>query len=248
MSSTTGTWLTTELDGKVIDIYEPASPAAHGRVVLHLHGHALQTLKDNAAFTAELEKHGFRCVCPQGKRSWWLDVICREFDPDITPQAFLYERVVPFIEARWGTKPPAIGLTGISMGGQGALQLAYRRPRAFPVVAAISPAVDFHNLHGNGLPLDQMFASREAARQATATLMFHPLNWPRHQLFVCDPADADWFEGADRLAMKLMSMGILFETDLKTSHGGHTWEYFDSMAPKVIGFVAERLEEQSRAI
>ncbi|MGE3314298.1 MAG: alpha/beta hydrolase-fold protein [Planctomycetaceae bacterium] len=248
MSESTGTWLTTELDGKQIDIYEPARPADQQRVVLHLHGHSLQTLKDNGAFTAELERHGLNCVCPHGQRSWWLDILCREFDEAITPQAYLYERVVPFIAARWGTKPPAIGLTGISMGGQGALQLAYRRPREFPVVAAIAPAVDFHNLHGQGLPIDEMFETREAARQATATLQFHPLNWPRHQMLVCDPTDADWFEGADRLAMKLASMGVPFEADFTTSNGGHSWEYFERMAPRVIGFVAERLEEQSRAI
>ena len=89
------------------------------------------------------------------------------------------------------------------MGGQGALQLAYRYPREFPVVAAISPAIDFHHWYGQGLPLDEMFASREAARQATATLQIHPLGWPRHQLLVCDPEDVDWYEGVDRLVAEI---------------------------------------------
>jgi S-formylglutathione hydrolase len=128
------------------------------------------------------------------------------------------------------------------MGGQGALQLAYRHPREFPVVAAIAPAVDFHTWHGRGLPLDEMFPTRESARQETATLHVHPLNWPQHQLFVSDPADAEWFEGCERLASKLVSIGIPFERDLETSAGGHTWEYFNAMAPRVIEFVAERLQ------
>ena len=67
-----------------------------------------------------------------------------------------------------------MGLTGISMGGQGVLQLAYRHPRTFPVVAALAPAIDFHQWYGRGLPLDEMFDSREAARQATALLQIHP--------------------------------------------------------------------------
>ena len=33
--------------------------------------------------------------------------------------------------------------------------------------------------------------------QTTVTLQLHPLNWPRHQWFACDPTDADWFEGVD---------------------------------------------------
>src|SRR3990172_5050778 len=227
--------------GKQIDIYETRQADDHGRVVMYLHGHGLRTLKDNAVFSAELERHGLRCVCPHGQRSWWLDVVCPEFDAEISPLRYLHERVVPFVAERWGTRPPGIGLLGISMGGQGVLQLAYRRPREFPVVAAISPAVDFHNWHGRGLPLDAMFPSREAARQATATLQLHPLNWPRHQLLVCDPADEEWHEGAERLAMKLSSMGIPFESELTTSAGGHCWEYFERMARPVLDFVAAKL-------
>jgi S-formylglutathione hydrolase len=128
------------------------------------------------------------------------------------------------------------------MGGQGGLQLAYRFPREYPVVAAISPAVDFHNLYGQGLPLDEMFAGKEAARQETATLRIHPLNWPRHQLLVCDPADSRWFEGAERLAGKLWSIGIPFESDLETSAGGHSWQYYQSMAARCVDFLADRLD------
>jgi hypothetical protein len=241
-------WSQVEIAGKTADVYEPRRPGDHGRTVLHLHGHGLTTLKDNAVWSAELERHGLRCVCPHGQRSWWLDVVCPEFDERLTPLGFLREHVVPWIADRWGTRPPRLGLSGISMGGQGALQLAYRYPREFPVVAVIAPAVDFQNWHGRGLPLDDMFATREAARQQTAILQVHPLNWPRHQFLVCDPADAEWFESAERLTMKLRSIGITFEADLETSAGGHTWDYFNTMAGRVIGFIAERLEQESRRV
>ncbi len=241
MDEIAGIWSQVEIDGKLADVYEPREPAEQNRVVLHLHGHGLETLKDNVAFSAELERHGLRAICPHGQRSWWTSVVCREFDPEITPLGFLKERVVAYIAERWNVRPPGIGLMGISMGGQGALQLAYRFPREFPVVSAISPAVDFQNWHGRGLPLDEMFSGREAARQETVTLQLHPLNWPRHQLLVCDPEDEEWFEGVERLVMKLSSSGILFESDLETSHGGHSWDYFNAMAPRVLGFVAERL-------
>lgn len=243
-----GSWRQVEIAGKMADVYEPRRRGGDGRTILHLHGHGLTTLRDNAVWSAELERHGLRCVCPHGQRSWWLDVVCPEFDARLTPLVFLREHVVPWIADRWGTQPPGIGLSGVSMGGQGALQLAYRYPREFPVVAAIAPAVDFQNWHGRGLPLDDMFPTREAARQQTAILQVHPLNWPRHQLLVCDPADAEWFESAERLTMKLRSIGIAFEADLETSAGGHTWDYFNTMAGRVIGFVAERLEQESRRV
>lgn len=50
------------------------------------------------------------------------------------------------------------------------------------------------------------------------------------------------------LATKLSSIGIPFDSDLVTSRGGHTWDYFNFMADRVISFVAERLEQESRRI
>lgn len=235
-------WTTLDIAGKTADVFEPGGGGPFSSAVLHLNGHGLETLKDKPAFTAELERHRLPAVCPHGQRSWWLDTICTEFDPAITPLTFLREQVVRFITGRWGIAPPRIGVMGISMGGQGALQLAYRHAREFPVVAAISPAIDFHAWHGRGLPLDEMFSSREAARQQSVTLQIHPLNWPRHQLFVCDPADADWFEGCERLAGKLSSIGIPHECDLETRAGGHSWDYFNAMAPRAVQFLADRLK------
>lgn len=233
-------WTTVDIDGKTADVFEPQRAERNG-VVLFLHGHGLTTLKENPVYTRELERHGLAAVCPHGKRSWWGERICREFDESISPATFLREHVLPWIERTWGVTPPGIALLGVSMGGQGALKLAYRSPQVFPVVAALAPAIDFHIWHGRDLPLDEMYVSREAARQDTATLLLHPLNWPRHQLILCDPTDAEWFEGVERLLSKLSSTGIPFEADLATSHGGHSWDYFNHVAPVVMQFIAERL-------
>lgn len=235
-----GVWSTIEIAGKAAEMFEPARQRApHG--VLLLHDHDLRTVKDDAAFTREFERHALPVLCPHGARSWWLDRLCAEFDRRLTPMAFLREHAVAEFSRRWGIAPPAIGVVGMGMGGQGALQLAYRFPRQFPVAAAISPIMDFQDWHGRGLPLDEMFPTREAARQETATLHAHPLNWPPHQMFVCDPADTGCFEGCERLAGKLASTGIPFEMDLETSCGGDSRKYLDVMAPRVMAFVAERL-------
>lgn len=243
-----GEWSQVEINGKLADVYEPQNRRASGEVIMHLHGHGLTTIKDNVAFSTELERHGFPAICPHGQRSWWLDVICDEFDQQMTPVTHLKEQIFPYIKERWDCEPPKIALMGISMGGQGVLQLSYREPQLFPVVAAISPAVDFHNWYGAGYPLDKMFSAQEPARQETVLLHIHPLNWPRHQLFVCDPADTEWFESSDRLAMKLSSSGISFETDFASSNGGHCWEYFDTMANKVVEFISQGMKAESRRV
>ena len=247
MSESSGIWTQFEISGQLADVFEPLRLADSDQVVLHLHDYEQETLRISQPFTTELDRHGLRVVCLRGGGDcWWTENICQEFHPQISPLAFIREYVVNFIRSHWVVDDPQCAVSGIGFGGQGALQLAYRYPREFPIVAAISPSVDFQNWYGRGLSIDALFANPEAARQQTATLHLHPLNWPRHQLIVCDPLDEEWFESSERLTSKLYSSGIPFEAELETSHGGHCWKYFDAMAQPVVRFLAERLHQQSR--
>ncbi len=245
---TTGIWSQREIAGKRVDIYQTGKESDPRRGVLHLHGHGLTTLFENPVYTAELEKHGLWCFCPHGERSWWGKRICQEFDESISPVTYLMEKLLPVLKEEYGLETPRIALTGISMGGQGALRLAYWHPRIFPVVVGIAPAVDYYRWVGKGLPLDEMYPTAESARQESATLELHPLNWPRNQYILCDPTDEEWIESSERLISKLRSTGIPCEVDLETSNGGHCWEYFNCVAPQVMRYVAEKLEEEGRRL
>jgi S-formylglutathione hydrolase FrmB len=131
------------------------------------------------------------------------------------------------------------------MGGQGALRFAYKHPKTFPVAAAISPALDYHLRFREGdETLPAMYPNSEAARQDTALLHIHPLNWPRHQFFCCDPTDVRWWDSADRLRMKLWSLGVPFECDLETQGGGHGFGYYNRMAEKAVDFLVRGLEQE----
>jgi hypothetical protein len=44
--------------------------------------------------------------------------------------------------------------------------------------------------------------------------------------------------------MKLASLGVPFECDLETEAGGHSFAYASHMAPRAIGFIAKRLEQE----
>ena len=234
-------WQTESIGDHPLQIFEPAGEASPEGCVLFLHGHGRQFLNENATFTQLLQQHNLVAVCPDGRRSWWMNRICHEFSPDVTPQDWLLETVTPWIEQRFGITPPHVAPMGVSMGGQGALQLSFRDATRYPVVAAIAPAIDFHQLHGHGLPLDDMYESVEDARQETVILNLHPLAWPRHQWFCCDPDDTEWFDGAVRLGMKLSSSGILHERDLDTRGGGHTWDYFNRMAAAAFAHIVRGL-------
>jgi len=244
MSATTGTWSEIELAGHRCRVFEPAQPSPHGFVVIYLHCSAGASLRGYSAFVQEFDRHGLRVVEPVTGRSWWTDRIWLEFDAQISAETYVLERVVPYIAERWGSRPPQLALLGVSMGGQGALRMAYKYPNIFPTVAAISPAIDCQKRIDEGVDpgLAAMYRDAEDARQDTALLHIHPLNWPRNQFFCCDPTDVRWHDSAERLRMKLWSLGVPFESDLETEAGGHCFQYASHMAVRAIGFIADRLE------
>jgi S-formylglutathione hydrolase FrmB len=217
--------------------------------LLYLHGVHLQRLVDKPKYVEQFVRYGLPVVAPVTQRSWWTDRICPEFDPQVTAERHVLDRVLPWIEERFGATPPRIGLFGTSMGGQGALRIAYKHPRTFPVVAAVSPALDFQNWMKKGDPvLRSMYRDVEAARQETVIQYVRPLDFPRYQFFCCCPQDEEWFEGAHRLRRKLASLGVPFQADLETPGAGHGFAYYETMAEKAIGFLVKSLEENSRRL
>ena len=129
----TGTWQTIDLAGKPADVFEPASTLGEKPRfgILYLHPVGQETLVNNPAFEQFFDQFRMACVCPHGGLSWWSDRICPDFDPHVGAERYLLEHVVPYFDTRWGLRPPGIGLTGISMGGQGALRLAFNTRAPF---------------------------------------------------------------------------------------------------------------------
>ncbi len=240
-------WTQETVAGKAVDFYTPeAGPARFA--VLHLHGVGRTTLANNPSYTAVLEELGLACACPHGQRSWWSDRICPEFDAAMTAERFLLDQVVPFMRDRWALGADALGISGISMGGQGALRLAFKHPQQFPVVAAVSSAIDYHQWYGEGAGLDDMYQSSEDCRQDSVVLHIHPSKHPSHILFVIDPDDLDWTRGNDRLHEKLAAIGIPHEIDFTTRAGGHSWDYFNFMAGPTLRFIHTGLSERARQL
>jgi pimeloyl-ACP methyl ester carboxylesterase len=243
-----GTWEQVDLAGKPADVYLPPGANKPRLGILYLHSLGLMTLRDRPAFTQLFDALGLACVCPHGRRCWWADRICPEFDAALTPERYLLQQVMPCFQARWGLGPGAVGLLGIGMGGQGALRLAFKHAAEFPAVAAIAPAIEYHELYGQGSPLDDMYDSKEQCRQDTAIMHVPPHHPPPHVFFCIDPDDAEWFRGNDRLHSKLTALGVLHETDFTTRAGGHTWDYYNHMAGRAVRFLHAGLEQESRRL
>jgi S-formylglutathione hydrolase len=246
MTSMNGTWSSIRIDGKTMEVYDPQE----GRprfAVLHLHDAGSTTLRGQEVYTSLFDQHRLACVCPVGGPCWWVDRPCPAFDPRLSPEQYLLSGVLPLVRERWALAPRAIGLLGMSMGGQGALRLGFKHPQLFPVVAALAPLVEYHEFYGQGTALDELYDSKEQCRQDTAPMHVQPSNTPPHLFFSMDPEDP-WLRGCERLAEKLSALGVTYEADLRTRAGGHSWDYFDHMAGRAVSFLVAGLEQEARRL
>ena len=241
-----GKWKRQDVDGHPCDLFFPEQPNPFGYAVIYLHDLSLQGLRGRSSFEHAFEKHGLRVIVPEGKRSWWSDKICVEFDNNRTAQNYILESLVPWLAAHWEVVPPKIAILGIGMGGQGGLRFSFKYPDIFPVVAAITPAIDHQRCWVEERSyLDQMYFNEEAIRQDTATLHIHPLYWPRN-IWFC--SHSSWIESAQRLNMKLSALGIPHQVEFDSTVEQTSEEYEEQMADPAIRFLIEKLEKERRRI
>ncbi|MFM7035701.1 MAG: alpha/beta hydrolase-fold protein [Planctomycetia bacterium] len=249
-------WTTISLAGHACELFSPPNPTPD-KGVIYLHGVRERRLQDLAGLRDAIEAASLPAIAPRTGRSWWLDRIMPSFDQAITPEGYVVDLVRGEFRRRFGVDTPGIALIGTSMGGQGALRISYRHPAIFPIAAAIAPAIDFHAAMREAGDRDdgefydtlwETYADVERARQDTAILHVHPLNWPRHQCFASDPSDLHWHDGADRLHSKLVALGIPHTAILEPRGGGHGPEYYDKVAPEIIRFVLDSLDAESRRL
>jgi S-formylglutathione hydrolase FrmB len=115
-------------------------------VVYLLHGYGgnyaqWSTTAPQLAKTADDLKMIF--VCPDGGRgSWYFD---SPIDSSIRYESYITKELIPYIDANFATKANAKSraITGLSMGGHGAMFLATRHSDLFGAAGSTSGGVDF---------------------------------------------------------------------------------------------------------
>jgi S-formylglutathione hydrolase FrmB len=115
-------------------------------VVYLLHGYGgnyaqWSTTAPQLAKTADDLKMIF--VCPDGGRgSWYFD---SPIDSSIRYESYITKELIPYIDANYATKANAKSraITGLSMGGHGAMFLATRHSDLFGAAGSTSGGVDF---------------------------------------------------------------------------------------------------------
>ncbi|MDR1763741.1 MAG: esterase family protein [Dysgonamonadaceae bacterium] len=165
-------------------------------------------------------------VCPDGKNSWYLNSPLKK---ESQYETFISSEMPAYIDANYATVADRNhrAITGLSMGGHGALYNAFRHPEIFGAVGSTSGAVDVRNRGNNYELVDllgDMASHRENWEESSVMNMLDRIS--NGQLAICfDCGASDFcFPLNEALDKALWAKGI--DHDYTIRQGNHNKEYW----------------------
>ncbi len=237
-----------------------ARPRRHFPVVYFFHGLGGNEQELVTSNAWELIEHLWRrrrmpqfiLVAPDGWNSFFINSIHRRF----RWADFFRHELMPAIARQYRVLPGRRhrALTGISMGGYGALRMAFAHPGGFAAVAVNSPALMRHP------PADRVNDPRLKLRLRFFGRVFgwppQPAFWRRNSplvlarharlagmqiYFDCGAQDGfGFYRGAEALDRELNRRHIPHQFHLYP--GGHNWFYFAAHLPAALQFAGRAVQ------
>jgi S-formylglutathione hydrolase FrmB len=199
-------------------------------VVYLLHGYGgnysnwLKNVKD---LDVLVDLYRMIIVCPDGAiGSWYFD---SPIDKNYLYETYITKELIPWVDGHYTTisSPLGRGITGLSMGGHGALYLAFRHQDLFGTAGSMSGGVDFRPFPNNW-EIDKRLGTyaeySENWEKNTVINLLHLLK-PNHPALIIDCGSEDFFYRVNcQLHEQLLYRNI--PHDFISRPGGHTWEYW----------------------
>ena len=174
------------------------------------------------------DRYGVIIACPDGQNGWYLD---SPINRSMQFETFMTGEFLPYLDTQYRTLPDRQhrAITGLSMGGHGALYLAVRHRDLFAQAGSLSGGVDFRPFPGNWEI--KSLLGEEPDHQAVwdknvVINVIESLQTGELRLMV-DCGTDDFFTTVNRnLHQKLLQRNIAH--DYIERPGGHTWAYWRS--------------------
>ena len=215
-------------------------------VVYLLHGYSdnHQKWATGGHIGALADKHDVIVVMPDGAySSWYFD---SPVDPTFKYETFVSKELVEHVDANFKTRKDrkARAITGLSMGGHGAMYLAIRHQDVFANVGSMSGGVDI-----------RPFPNNWHLSKRLGTIEEHPENWEANTvinlthliqpdslniIFDCG-VDDFFYEVNCNLHKKLLEAKI--PHDFISRPGKHNWPYWFNSVRYQFLFFSDRFNE-----
>ncbi len=206
------------------------SQAKKWPVVYLLHGYGdnyAGWVKKGKGIEQLADLHNLIIVCPDGNvGSWYFD---SPIDPNYRYETYVSKELVPWIDSHYSTiaDRKGRGITGLSMGGHGALYLAIRNQDVFGTAGSMSGGVDIRPFPNNweiAKRLGSYAEYPENWEKNTVVNLLHLLT-PNSLALIIDCGSEDFFYKVNcQLHEKLSDRNI--PHDFISRPGAHNWDYW----------------------
>jgi S-formylglutathione hydrolase FrmB len=206
------------------------SPAAKYPVLYLLHGFSgnyADWVNKAPSIKKLADQYHTIIVCPDGGfASWYFD---SPMSNEWKFETYISAELVRFIDAHYATIKSREGraITGLSMGGHGALYLAFKHPDTYGAAGSMSGGVDLRE-----------FSDKFGIEQVLGKYSEHPDRWeqnsvinmlyllkPNSLAIIFDCGSEDFMYRSNKeLHEKLLEFNI--PHDFIVRPGSHTWEYW----------------------
>ena len=185
-------------------------------------------------------QYGMIIVCPDGQDSWYFD---SPIDPKMQFETYVAKELVDYIDSHYRTLARADkrAITGLSMGGHGALWLAWRHPDVFKHCGSMSGGVDITKFPDRW-NIDKRLGKYASSKGVWATHSVASLvpALKAGQNIIIDCGDRDFFfEVNMALHNALDARGIAHDFTIRA--GQHSWQYWVESLEKHFKFFEQAL-------
>ena len=176
------------------------------------------------------DRYGVIIVCPDGQDSWYFD---SPIDPTMQFETYVSKELVEYIDSHYRTYANRYmrAITGLSMGGHGALFLAWRHPDVFWSCGSMSGNMDItpypDKWHIKDRLGEQAGNEQRWRDHAVCNLVDQLKNCPlqpAQNIIIDDGLNDIFIQNNIALHEKLIEAGI--DHDFTVRPGRHSWDYW----------------------
>ena len=183
------------------------------------------------------DQYDILVICPDGAKSWYFD---SPVDNNMRYETHIIQEVIPFIDKNYRTlnTRDSRAITGLSMGGHGALFLALNYPELFAAAGSMSGGVDLTPFPGNWEIADRLgkYDDQPAVWEQHSVINRMHLASGKPMAFMIDCGVDDFFLQVNRaLHERMLYLNIPHHYIERP--GAHNWEYWqEAVAYQVLFF------------
>lgn len=215
--------------------------------LLHGYSGCWRDWGDHMDIQALCDSTGWRIICPDGfYKSWYLDDADAE---KMQWRTFFWEECWPMLDAKFGLDSANTFITGLSMGGHGAMSLFLDHPELFRGAGSMSGVLDLRYSSGSKDLIASILGRKSIEKCDDQSAVWRLESYAslgktviddKIIVVTCGAQDKTFCPASRIFESRCTLLGIKHVA--MYSEGVHNWDYWTYILPYHIGWFSELLK------